>query len=283
MMAASAHDSSVARFPTVRARQSWLRHLIDSQVHLTRRFDGLLPAEFQVDGNRDFLDNLVPMYLKPGSLVYDVGGGKNPVIGRQLKTSLRLRVVGLDVDSSELAGAPPGLYDQTICADISTYAGCGDADLVVCQALLEHVRDADRAIAAISSILKPGGRAMIFVPSRNALYARLNLILPQRIKRRILYAVFPEMRKDHGFPAYYDRCTPAAFDRLGRRHGLIPESRRLYFTSGYFRFCLPLHVVWRVWLILFRWMAGDEAAETFAVIFRKEQSKLWQPQPSFSA
>lgn len=251
--------------------RSRLRKLIDSQARLTVWFDRWFPDEFQIDGNRHFLDDLVPSYLEPGALVYDVGGGKNPVISRRIKADLGLSIVGLDIDNAELAAAPPGLYDQTVCADIVTYPGRGDADLVICQALLEHVRDTGRAISAISRILKPGGRALIFVPSRNAAYARLNLILPEAIKRRILYSVFPEMRKDHGFRAYYDQCTPSSFDRLASRHGLIRESRRLYFTSGYFRFCLPLHAMWRLWLLLFRRLAGPEAAETFAVVLRKEQ------------
>jgi SAM-dependent methyltransferase len=270
-MEASPVDCSTSGSWRPQPGRSWLRKLIDSQVRLTRRFDRLLPAELQIDGNRDFLDDLVPHHLQPGALLYDVGGGKNPVIGRQLKTDLALRTVGLDIDNAELASAPPGLYDQTICADITAYGGHCDADLVICQALLEHVRDTDRAVAAISSILKPGGRALIFVPCRNAVYARLNSILPEEVKRRILFGVFPNTRRDQGFPAYYNWCTPAGFDRLGRRHGLIPELLRPYFTSGYFRFCLPLHVAWRMWLLLFRLMAGAEAAETFAVVFRKEQ------------
>jgi SAM-dependent methyltransferase len=270
-METSQVNSSACGSWTAQPRRSWLRNLIDSQVRLTRRFDRLLPAEFHVDCDRDFLDHLVPRYLQPGALLYDVGGGKNPVIGRQLKTNLGLRTVGLDIDCAELASAPTGLYDQTICADIAAYRGQGDADLVICQYLLEHVRDTDRAIAAIASILKSGGRALIYVPSRNAVYARVNLILPEGIKRRILFGVFPKTRRDQGFPAYYSWCTPAGFDRMGRRHGLMPELLRPYFTSGYFRFCLPLHVAWRMWLLLFRWMAGSEAAETFAMVFRKER------------
>lgn len=251
-------------------RHSRLRRLVEWQVRLSHRFDGLLPAEFQIDGNRDFLDNLTPRYLYPGAMVYDVGGGKNPLLGGRVKNELGLRTIGLDIDAAELAGAPPGLYDETICADVAGYQGRSDADLVICQALLEHVRDVDGAMAALSSILKPGGRALIFVPSRNALYARLNLALPEALKRRILYGIFPAMRRDHGFRAYYEECTPAGFDRLGRKHGLAPELRRLYFTSSYFRFFLPLHAAWRMWLLLFRWWAGAEAAETFAVVFRKE-------------
>ena len=77
------------------------------------------------------------------------------------------------------------------------------------------------------------------------------------------------MRRDHGFPAFYDRCTPAAFDRMTRRHGLITEDRRLYFHSEYFRFLFPLHAAWRLWTIFFRWIAGPQAAETFTLVLRK--------------
>ena len=114
------------------------RRLIDFQTRLAGRFDRLLPQDLRVDGNRDFLDALVPEHLEPGSVVYDVGGGKNPVIGSERKAALGLTVVGLDIDDDELSAAPKGLYDRTVAADITNYRGQGDADLVICQALLEH-------------------------------------------------------------------------------------------------------------------------------------------------
>jgi SAM-dependent methyltransferase len=249
------------------------RKIVRWQTRLAQRFDRLLPREFRIDGNRDFVQHLVPEYLQRGSLIYDVGGGKNPLIDRQRKAELKLRIAAVDIDAAEMAAAPEGCYDRTICCDISTYRGEGEADLVICQALLEHVPDTEQALEAISTILKPEGRALIFVPSRNALYARLNLILPESVKRGILYGVFPEMRRDHGFPAYYDRCTPARIEELARAHGLLCEHRRLYFHSSYFSFCLPLHVLWRFWLRLFRLLAGSEAAETFSMVLRKTGRK----------
>jgi 2-polyprenyl-6-hydroxyphenyl methylase/3-demethylubiquinone-9 3-methyltransferase len=141
---------------------------------------------------------------------------------------------------------------------------------VICQALLEHVRDTGGAFRAISSILKPGGRAILFVPSRNAVFARLNLLLPETWKRRILFSIFPEMQRDHGFPAFYHQCTPAGFARLSGQYGLVTEDRRLYFQSDYFRFCFPLHAVWRIWTLLFRLVAGPAAAETFTLVLRKK-------------
>jgi SAM-dependent methyltransferase len=239
------------------------------QQSLSKSFDRLLPAEYQVDGNRDFLDNWIEPYLKLGMVVYDVGGGKNPVIGLDGKRRLSLRLVGLDIDPDELAASPSGVYDERICADITRYRGRADADVVVCQALLEHVKDSQAAIAAIASILKPGGTALIFLPSRNAVFARINLLLPQQLKRKLLHTVFPSTIQDQGFPAYYDHCTPADFRRQAANSGLAVDVCATYFRSSYFTFFFPLHFAWRIWMLIFRFFAREQAAETFSLALRK--------------
>jgi SAM-dependent methyltransferase len=269
MMAAAACGQNLTRAGTEGRKARLRRRFFNLQTNLTRRFDALLPDWFSSDGNLDFLDEVVPANLSRGMSVYDVGGGKNPTVGPDVKGTLELRVTGLDIDAEELARAPRALYDRTISADISRYAGEGDADLLICQALLEHVGDTEGAIRAISTILKPGGAALVFVPCRNAVYARINLLLPEALKRRILFGLFPEMSRDHGFPARYDRCTPTRIEHMAQRHGLACEARRTFGNSDYFRFLLPLHVAWRLWQALFRAVAGDEAAETFTLVLRK--------------
>jgi 2-polyprenyl-6-hydroxyphenyl methylase/3-demethylubiquinone-9 3-methyltransferase len=256
-------------FALTPANRQRFHKLFRWQARVAMAFDNLLAADYRVDGNRDFIDDLVPRYLSSGAVVYDVGGGKNPLIGLPQKTELGLTVAGMDIDREQLTAAPEGCYDEIVCCDISHYSGKADADLVICQALLEHVADTDGALKSIASILKPGGRALIFVPSRNAAYARLNLLLPESLKRSLLYFVFPEMRRDHGFPAYYDRCTPKGIEKSALAHGLTVEHRRLYFYSTYFSFCLPLHVLWRLWMLIFRAIAGPQAAETFSVVLYK--------------
>jgi SAM-dependent methyltransferase len=247
-----------------------LHRVMDCQTRLSLRFDRLLPADFRLDGNRDFIERIVPDYLRPAMVVYDVGGGKNPLVPPERKSALGLEVVGLDIDAGRLAAAPSGVYDRAICADICTYRGRADADLVICQALLEHVPDVAGALRAIATILKPGGRALIFVPCRNAVYARINLVLPEALKRVLLFAIFPEMRADHGFPAHYDQCTPSKLERVARKHGLATEYRRIYFESGYFRFCLPLHMLWRAWVALFQSLVREDAAETVSLVLRRD-------------
>lgn len=246
-----------------------VRRVIDSQVYLSHSFDRILPNKYRVDGNRDFIDSFAPQYLRANLKVVDVGGGKCPFLDPGTKAELNLFVVGLDIDRNELSAAPTGVYDETVCSDITKHRGREDADLVICQAVLEHVQNTDQAFAAISSILTKNGRALIFVPSRNAVFARLNLLLPQTLKQKILFAIQPQTI-GHGFPAYYDKCTPSGFRKLAERHGMAIEEERVYFESDYFSVLTPVHLVWRLWLLLFHVLAGNQAAETFCVALKKK-------------
>lgn len=248
-----------------------VRSFIDFNRRCSHGFDAaVIPAKLRLDGNRDFIDNFAKKYLRPGMTVYDVGGGKQPYIDGETKRRLGLKVVGLDIDAGELSRAPSGLYDEVVCADITAFSGPGTADLLVCQALLEHVSDVGAAFRSIASILRPGGKAVIFVPSRNAVFARLNLMLPEAFKRRVLFTIFPQARVDAGFPSYYDQCTPREFRELIKNNGLREIEFCPYYQSAYFSFFLPAHVLWRCWTLLFRALKGDQAAETFCLAFDKQ-------------
>jgi 2-polyprenyl-6-hydroxyphenyl methylase/3-demethylubiquinone-9 3-methyltransferase len=242
---------------------------IDAQIGLSRLFDRLLPLKFSIDGNRHFLTEFAPGYLKSDMKVYDVGGGKNPYITLKQKRELSLVVVGLDIDKGELEQAPDDIYDEIIRADIMEYKGKRDADLVICQSLLEHVRDVDRAFASIASMLKPTGRALIFVPSKNAVYARLNKIMPEAIKKKILFSLYPQTRRNQGFKSYYNRCSPRDFRKLARRNGLQVEESEFYYVSSYFSCFFPIYLIWRIWVLIFYIIAGTQAAETFSMALRK--------------
>lgn len=220
-----------------------------------------------VDGNYEFRTEYAISHLRahPNPVVYDVGGGKNPYLSLALKRQLNATVVGLDISQTELDAAPHGAYDNTVCADLMLYQGNQDADFVICQTLLEHVRDVSKAFDALAGILKQGGVLLVFVPSRNAVFARLNLLLPEKLKRLLLFAIFPQTKRDQGFPSYYDRCTPAAFNQLAQERALVVIDRRLYYCSMYFSFFAPLHVLWRAWIYLFKRLDEEKAAETFAM------------------
>ena len=233
-------------------------------------FDRLFfPDFFRVDGNKDFVTNVVPGYFAPGMKVADIGGGKRPFMSKETKDRWGATVQGLDIDADELAMAPPGAYDEVVCADIGSFHGKGESDIVICQAVLEHVANTEQALRSIASCLKSGGGALLFVPSRNAAYARLNMILPDSWKKWIIRKVMPESAHMRGFKAYYDRCTPRQFRALADRCGFEVEEVKCYFISSYFSHFFPLYVLWRCWMRLFYLCNGENAAETFTMALRK--------------
>ena len=242
---------------------------IDFNKFLSRRFDTFLPEKFQMDGQAHFREQFAPPHIPGGALVYDVGGGKHPLHSREEKVLRGLHVVGLDIDEGELTRAPTGAYDATIRADITEYRGREDADVVICQALLEHVADTKSAFAGLASILKKDGVALLFTPSKNALYARVNRVIPEKLKRGLLRQVYPELAGKTGFPGHYHRCTLPEFEEMARGASFAVVQKRAYYSSEYFSFFAPFHVLWRLWLWGFYLMARERAAETFGLALRK--------------
>ena len=230
------------------------------QRAFSRSLDRLLPARLREDGSRDFALSFAPAYLRPGITIYDIGGGRHPFPDAATKRRLNITLFGIDIDQRELDLAPADSYDHTICADICSYQGNADADLLICQAVLEHVRDVEAALRRLHSILRPGGMALLFNPSGNAPFARLNRILPDRLRRALLVAMQPDAERRGGFPAFYDRCTPNDFRRMATACGFVVEDERFYFTSSYFMSFVPTYLLWRAWVLLAVLLRGHQAA-----------------------
>jgi len=250
-------------------RGSSLRRLTELQARVSTMVDRFLPERFRVYGRQYFRETLVPRYLHRGQTIYDVGGGANPFLLPERKARLAARVIGLDISAAELGGAPNGSYDAVVSADIAAYQGSGDADLVICQSVLEHVHDVDGAFRSLASLLRPGWRLLLFVPNRNAFFARLNLLLPEALKRRILFGLYPEKEETSGFPVFYDRCTPRDFRALATECGLAVEEERHFFMCSYFFGVLPAYIFWRLWILIGARIFGAQAASTFCMVLRK--------------
>jgi len=246
-----------------------LSSFIASQRYLSKAFDSLLPGHFRVDGHLTFRRAFAPPHIRTDMEVWDVGGGKVPLIDAAMKRIHRIHSVGLDISAEELAAAEPGTYDETFVADITNFVGRGSADLIICQAVLEHVRDTAAALRAFETILKPGGLAIVFVPARNSWFARLNLLLPEKFKLRLLAIFHREWDGAQGFPSYYNHCTGPDFTKLSRESGLDIVEEQFFHESGYFCVAFPVHVLWRLWVILGFKLNPARWAETFCMALRK--------------
>jgi len=246
-----------------------LSTIIRFQKRLSKGFDSCLPSHFRVDGHWDFRREFAPTYFRPGIEVWDVGGGKFPLFDAATKRRFNIHSVGLDISAAELAAAVPGTYDEIFVADVTHFVGRGTADLIICQAVLEHVPDTEAALKAFETILKPGGIALVFVPSRNSWFARLNLIFSEKLKRKLLSLLHAEHEGGQGFPAYYDRCTAPAFRQMSAACRLEVRAERVYHESGYFQVAFPAHLLWRLWVLLGFRLDRVRWAETFSMALRK--------------
>lgn len=234
----------------------------------SRWLENRFPVNLTTDGNHNFRIDFARRHLRGGKIL-DIGGGKQPFLDIEEKQKIGAHVTGLDISSSELQRAPRGAYDEIIVADICEYRGNGNADYVVCQALLEHVPDARGAIYAMASSLKSGGKVVAFLPCRNAPFARLNLLLPESWKRRILFFLYPKARHAQGFPAYYNECTPDRIGSLCQDAGLRIVELRRYYCSSYFQFFFPLQLLWRLWTLVVYGCEFGELCETFSFAAQK--------------
>lgn len=247
---------------------SALRRFFSWQVRLSKALDARFFQKFCKDGNTEFTA-LVREMLEDGSSVADIGGGKTPMFSPGEVADRRLAVTGVDIDAGELASAPPGSYARVVVGPIENVKGEPCNDFVVAQSVMEHVQDGRLAVFGLASFARPGALVTTFCPCRRAWFARLNLLLPEGLKRSLLFSVFPEKRERQGFPAHYSGCTPAEMVANMRDAGVDCVEVRLFFVSSYFMFFVPLYLFWRLATLPFMTLWPNRYCETFIFIGRK--------------
>ncbi len=247
-----------------------LRSFISWNRVLSKKFDDLfVPKSWQVDGLVDYVQQVVPPLVKTTSVICDVGGGKRPFVGLEIPRQKKQHITGIDIDRAELKAAPKGIYDRTIVADIGGSkipATSQAATLVICEAVLEHVQNNEQSIQNIVQLTKRRGTIALFIPSRNALFAVVNRYLPEKIKRKLLFSIFPESEHAQGFPAYYNKCTPKEMRKLLEDNGVDITQLKCYYFSTYFSFFLPAHIFWRLYQLVSYVIIRQNAAESFSIV-----------------
>jgi SAM-dependent methyltransferase len=113
-----------------------------------------------------FFDQKITEILHPGNLVIDIGGGLRALPGRGNRydeSKAWLQPFLAQVDYKILDPVPD--YQPDIVGDIHELPlADGSVDAIICIAVLEHVRNPFQAVAEMKRVLKPGGRAFVYVP-----------------------------------------------------------------------------------------------------------------------
>ena len=210
---------------------------------------------------------VIESILFEGAKVADVGGGKKPFFST--KDPRIDRYVGLDLEVSELELAPVGSYDMFEACDVTRPSDAlkGQFDIIICKNTLEHVLDAGDGLRGLHDMLKPGGRCYVAVPCRLALFATLNRWVPELVKRKVLFALFPEKRTD-GFKAYYDQATPSRYQQLVEKCGSQITYEKRFYWSSYFTVFVPAYIAWRASTAVARAVSSDYC-ERFHIVFTR--------------
>jgi ubiquinone/menaquinone biosynthesis C-methylase UbiE len=206
----------------------------------------------------------------PGQIVVDVGGGRSLEYRLEVPRE-QARIIAVDVSAEELDQNED--VDERRVGDVSTRLPFDDAevDLITSSSVLEHLRDVGGFLDEAARVLKDDGVMIHLFPSRYASFALVNRALPERVKRQLLFRVYPETEGRCGFEAHYDHCYFSAFVRECRKRGFeIDRVEPAYYgASDYYRVFFPLYLVSWLWELLASRMRARNLAAAMLVKARR--------------
>jgi SAM-dependent methyltransferase len=214
-----------------------------------------LPERYVANEWAEEFHDRVANRLRPGVHILDVGAGRTPTVHIDARPA-DTRYVGLDLTESELALAPPGSYDQTVTADVTTFRGELEEsfDLVVCFQVLEHVRPLAGAFDNMRRYLKPGGCLVAQLSGTFSIFGLANRVVPQWAIQKMVDKILA----GHSyvtFPAYYDRCWQSGIERLLQPWSHV-DVAPYYAGLGYFDSRAALraaYIAWEEWSMTHGW------------------------------
>jgi SAM-dependent methyltransferase len=125
-------------------------------------------------------------------------------------------VIGIDVDP---AGAQNSLVDEFRRIEGDRWpVDSASIDLLVSDAVLEHVPDPDAFFAECSRVLRPGGLLCLRTPNRWSYPSLIAAMVPNRFHAKVVGVVQPGRQAKDVFPTFYRANTIRAVRRLLKNH-----------------------------------------------------------------
>jgi SAM-dependent methyltransferase len=217
-----------------------LRQFVRANVALSERITPTIVHE--THAYRKYREAGAALLRQRPRCVLDVGAGRQWPFAPELKGD-GMVLIGFDIDIAEMAENT--LLDQKICGDACRSLGVPDqsVDLIMGRAVIEHLHDTAAFMACANRALRDDGRLIVTFASKQAPFAILNRILPQRVSQWLLLHLVPGSSGVLGFKAFYDRASFREFTQGLTDAGFeIERAYASYFSVGYFRFFVPLYV-----------------------------------------
>jgi SAM-dependent methyltransferase len=196
------------------------------------------------------------------AVLLDVGGGSQTPFASHRIPGTGNWVVGVDIAEALLRKnrALDARVAADACLGLPFRSEC--VEIIVTRSVMEHLPDNARFLAECRRVLKRGGLAICVMPGRRAPFALLNRVLPESLKRKLLFTFFPEWRDDCGFSAYYDRCAwPEMGNEFAAAGFRVERVEFGYYQSTYFRILVPVYLLsviydLVVWRLSARWLCS---------------------------
>jgi 2-polyprenyl-3-methyl-5-hydroxy-6-metoxy-1,4-benzoquinol methylase len=178
----------------------------------------------RVDGTVPFFTR-VQALARPEMTVLDVGCGRGAVADRLEKSpwekcrvlkGVCKKVIGIDVTE---AGRQNPLIDEFRLIESDQWpVETSSIDLLLSDAVLEHLREPDAFFSECSRVVKPGGFVCFRTPNRWGYPYVAATLIPNRLHAKVIGFVQPGRKAHDVFPTYYRANTRRALLRLLKAH-----------------------------------------------------------------
>lgn len=247
---------------------NFLRHFVRANVVLSNRIEPSIVKKTAAYAR--YREAGTALLQRDPECVLDVGAGKHWPFSPSLKGQT-MKLIGFDVDISEMT--ENSLLDQKLSGDACKTLGVADEsiDLIMGRAVVEHLHDTAAFLTNANRALREDGRLIVTFANKNAPFAVLNRILPQHVSQWLLTHLVPGAVGVLGFETFYNRASFSEFKQSLIDVGFdVEEEYASYFSSGYYRFFLPMFLAALALDYLFYAIGDPRFASYFMFVARKK-------------
>jgi 2-polyprenyl-3-methyl-5-hydroxy-6-metoxy-1,4-benzoquinol methylase len=172
----------------------------------------------------DHYEALVDQLVTPGCRWLDVGGGRNifpenPALAHELAERAG-HLTGVD-PSTNIHDNP--FVNERVQAYIEEYQANEPFDLLTLRMVAEHITNPHSAMQAMSRLVKPGGRLVVFTINKWSPVSVAAWLTPFRLHHPIKRVFWRTEEKDT-FPVAYRMNTRPTLNQLASAHGFRENS-----------------------------------------------------------
>lgn len=211
----------------------------------------------RVDGTVAYF-NRIQALVRPDMVALDVGCGRgnaaerfeaNPWEKCRLLRGRCRHVIGIDVS--------PAGHENTLIDEFRQITGdtwpveTASIDLLMSDAVLEHIEKPDQYFAECNRVLKPGGFLCLRTPNRWSYVSIIASLVPNKFHANVVGYVQKGREAHDVFPTYYRANTKRAIRRLLREHGFSGYVYPHIAEPSYLGFSRPLYALG---VVAHRWL-----------------------------